>query len=138
MGIVAKIGEMIGASVPDYLLLLTIVGLFWFFLKSGRAMRTFFQKSLADTSKTLTDKIDANASGVKEHLDYYNGEQERHWGDFTKLIEKLERDKVWKDLYNSEISHLKDMGITRDKRLDIVEECLRNSGDERRNGHMRP
>ncbi len=117
MNLIIEIGHLIGATAADYILVGAIIILFIFFAK---------------TYKSLIIKIDDSAKNVKDRLDDFNTAHAKNWTELAALIEALRRDKVWQNVYDQQIKNIEELNKIRDSRLNVLEECFRNIGLDRR------
>jgi hypothetical protein len=126
--IIREVGTALGATVMDWLLVLAITGLFFLMKSISKSIKS----SLSKVEVGITHQMEVGATTVKEHLKSFNQEQDRNWGNLSKLIEELKRDKVWQNVYDKEIELLKAMGKIRDEKIKVLEECFRNTNFGRR------
>ena len=122
MGIIIEIGKMIGTTASDYLLLLFIITLFLWYRKALKATVERFEGHILTFTREFTEKIDANAASVKEHLDNYSVNHERNWDNIDNLVKELKEKKVSLTEYKNQLDLVHERYETnRDKIQDLKE-----------------
>jgi hypothetical protein len=101
---------MVYPSLADCILLVMCAGIFF-----------WFKSSIKNLFIRFTEKLDANALTVKDHLDTYNAVHERSWQTLSELVKELKEGKVWEIEYKSKVEYLESMGKVRDEKIEKLD-----------------